>query len=263
MLPSTTTISSSTDPELPPQVPNNGVNPTHTPTTDTWSDEMDITIADPLPPTAHSQNPPLPPKSPNIPPPKPTKDFPFSFQSSSLQPFPSAPNLMPVGKERRPEILASLTCNGSTSYPTLNHVNEDPLGWIDAIGAITQILTIGVNNITSTQSNTSSISNEKVHIMNITNQLIIAATKLGNSVGCPTSPACVQTSLESKINEIHRKIDSIMKTQSSTATVTYTKATASRVQHSSPPRQSTPPPPTKKNPHQAEIHKLLCPTFQG
>ena len=217
-LPSTATISSSINPKLPHQGPIIRVNPMHTPTTDNWLDEMDVT--DSLPPTAPSPNP------------LPHQIFPPFLLQSWPRTSPSHFKMAPLNPPSLSQIPPTLTPKKTRNYGTsnlqwlqllsnLNHMNNNPLRWIEVIGAVTQILTISVDNITSTQSDDSIISKKRVHIKNITDQLISAATKLRNSASYPTSLASAQTSLELKINEIHRKINTLAKAQSSPTMKTY------------------------------------------
>ena len=206
-LPSTATISSSINPKLPHQGPIIRVNPMHTPTTDNWLDEMDVT--DSLPPTAPSPNP------------LPHQIFPPFLLHSWPRTSPSHLKMAPLNPPSLSQIPPTLTPKKTRNYGTsnlqwlqllsnLNHMNNNPLRWIEAI---TQILMISINNITSTQSDHSIFSKERMHIANITNQLTSAATKLRNLASCPTSPASIQSSLKLKIDEIHRKIDSLAKVQ--------------------------------------------------
>ena len=227
-LPPTTTISTSIDPDFRSQGSIDGASPTNTPSTNNWSDEMDV--ADPLPPTAPFPNPRLSPNPPDIPPPKTVEDFSFSFQNGIPQPIPSNPNPPEPDaprKRKKTRVTGAVDSQWLQHLSNLDHSNDNPLGWIEAIGAITQILAIGVDIITAIQTDSSIISKERARIENITEQLITAATKLKNSTGCSVSPSRPQSSLESKIDELHRKIDSLANKPTSPGTKTYAKASAS------------------------------------
>ena len=222
-------------------------------------------IAEPISPTPPTPIPSLSPKLAALTPPEPVEDHHFLFQRGPSQPSlytsnSSDPDTMRKRKKTRNDGISNSQWLQLLSK--LNHTNDNPLGWIEAIGAITQILTINVDNIMSTQSDQSILSKERVHITNITDQLTYAVTRLGNSASYPTSSASAQSSLKSKIDEINRKINSLTKVQPPPTTKTYAKATASGTQHP-PPRQTTPSPSAKKTPTKLKDANCFVLCFKG
>ena len=110
-------------------------------------------IADPFSPTPPSPHPILMPKSTNIPPPKPAEVYPFLFLSTPPQPTfsPINPSKTEVPRERKkPKDPSAPESQWLQHLNNINNSNNNPLGWLEAIGSLTQILKMGINNITST-----------------------------------------------------------------------------------------------------------------
>ena len=125
-------------PPPPPQGPSNDVTPMDKPPPSNWMDEMDI--AEPISPTPPTPIPSLSPKLAALTPPEPVEDHPFLFQRGPSQPSlytsnSSDPDAMRKRKKTRNDGISNLQWLQLLSK--LNHTNDNPLGWIEAISAIT------------------------------------------------------------------------------------------------------------------------------
>lgn len=191
---------------------------------------------------------PIPPL--NIPPTKPLDQYSVNFRRGSTE-----VQDLPESRKKRKTVRnaeASTDTYWVQQIQNLNNnsPNDNPIGWLDAVGTLTQIITTGIDNITSDQAYHQSIHKEKSRIEQITDTLLSAANKLRVAAGLSKGVAVEksQSSLDAKLTALNSKVDALSKALTTTGTKSYASAAANGSPRPGQPNAPTRPPSNKTEP---------------
>lgn len=195
---------------------------------------------------------------------KPPEQYSFSFQSRTSQATDSDASQSEDDPNRKRKKVRKNDNADAQFIQQISNLstttNNNPIGWLEAVGALAQILASGIDNITSNTAEQHTIRKEKARIESITKVLASSVHKLRAAAGSLPPHDELQTSLDEKLTTLTSKVDALSKVLTSTGTKTYANATTQGSHRPNPPNKSTS---TKKEPSNPNNENRFVLRFKG